>query len=143
MEELARYPEVLQAEATLAQQRRYLTDLCLQVQQIAAPTDDEQARALWIEQRWQQLGLADVALARSVREGVAQDGYTNVYARIPGRSAQPAVLVSAHTDTVFPAATNLAIRADDHAHRIYGPSIGDNSLGVAGLLLLAETLCQL
>ncbi len=143
MEELARYPEVLQAAATLAQQRRYLTDLCLQVQQIAAPTDNEHARALWIEQRWQQLGLADVTLARSTGENGDQAGYINVYGRIPGRSAQPALLVSAHTDTVFPAATNLAIRADDKANRIYGPSIGDNSMGVASLLLLAEILHQL
>ncbi|MCX6045428.1 MAG: M20/M25/M40 family metallo-hydrolase [Chloroflexi bacterium] len=143
MEELARYPEVLQVAASLVQQRRYLTDLCLQVQQIAAPTDNEQARALWIEERWQQLGLADVTLARATTADGAQAGSTNVYARIPGRSTQPAVLVSAHTDTVFPAETNLAIRVDENAHRIYGPSIGDNSLGVAGLLLLAETLSQL
>ncbi|CAN5770707.1 M20/M25/M40 family metallo-hydrolase [soil metagenome] len=143
MEELARYPEVLQAAATLAQQRQYLTELCLQVQQIAAPTDNEQARTAWVEQRWQQLGLADVTVAQSARDGGAQAGFTNVYARIPGRSTQPAVLVSAHTDTVFPAETNLAIRVDDKANRIYGPSIGDNSMGVASLLLLAETMRQL
>ncbi len=148
MEELVAYPEVLLAGATVAAQRQYLTELCIQVQQIAAPTDAEQMRAAWIEQRWRQLGLTDVMLDQSVRDGSGQnnarpDGYTNVYARIPGRSVQPALIVSAHTDTVFPAETSLATRVDAKANRIYGPSIGDNSMGVAGLLLLAETLKQL
>jgi tripeptide aminopeptidase len=46
-------------------------------------------------------------------------------------------------DTVFPHDTNLAVRHDKAHRRIYGPGIGDNSAGVASLLLLAETLQQL
>ena len=48
------------------------------------------------------------------------------------------MLVTAHTDTVFPADTPLTL-----AHtldRITGPGIGDNSLGVAGLCALVWAL---
>jgi acetylornithine deacetylase/succinyl-diaminopimelate desuccinylase-like protein len=48
--------------------------------------------------------------------------------------------VTAHTDTVFPAGTDLSIRRDDGLQRIYGPGLGDNSVGVAALLWLAEQL---
>jgi tripeptide aminopeptidase len=60
------------------------------------------------------------------------DDLGNVYGRRPGRrsGARP-VLVTAHTDTVFPSETPLHLtRAED---RISGPGIGDNALGVAGL----------
>jgi acetylornithine deacetylase/succinyl-diaminopimelate desuccinylase-like protein len=39
---------------------------------------------------------------------------------------------------VFPAETDLTIRRDQD--RIYGPGLGDNSLGVAGLLAVLDTL---
>ncbi len=133
MDELARYPEVLLAAATLARRREALLDLCIQVQQIAAPTDAEEARAHWIEKIWQQQGLHDVHM----------DAQNNVYARIPGHKAQPAVMVSAHTDTVFPAETDLTIRTDKAQERVYGPGLGDNSTGVASLMLLAEILQDL
>src|SRR5689334_20890372 len=110
MDELARYPEVLLAAATLARRREALLDLCMQVQQIAAPTDAEQDRADWIEKIWQQQGLHDVHM----------DAQNNVYARIAGHKAQPAVMVSAHTDTVFPAATDLTLRTDKAQERVYG-----------------------
>ncbi len=53
-------------------------------------------------------------------------------------SSLPAVLVSAHTDTVFDAETRLATRHENG--RIFGPGLGDNSLGVASLMALAELL---
>ena len=58
------------------------------------------------------------------------------------RRPQPALLVSAHTDTVFPPETDLRLRRLNNG-LIRGPGIGDNSTGVAALLTLAETLTQL
>jgi tripeptide aminopeptidase len=133
MQAFAPYPSVLVSAASFGERRQELIDLCIQVQQIPAPTDAEAVRAAWVEQQFLRLGLLDVAV----------DASHNVYARWPGRLAKPALLVSAHTDTVFPAETNLAVRVDVAADRIYGPGIGDNSLGVAGLLLLAKTLAGL
>jgi acetylornithine deacetylase/succinyl-diaminopimelate desuccinylase-like protein len=95
------------------------------VQQIPAPTFDEGRRAAFLSERFVQGGLQDVVI----------DDVHNVYGRWPGTDpTRPAVLVSAHTDTVFPLETDLAIRYIED--RIYGPGLGDNSLGVAGLLAL-------
>lgn len=100
------------------------------VQQVPAPTFDEGARATLVFERFAALGLSDVR----------RDEINNVYARRPGRSNRPAVLVSAHLDTVFPHGTDLQIR--HQGERIYGPGLGDNSTGVAGLLHLATIMQQ-
>ncbi|MXY95475.1 MAG: M20/M25/M40 family metallo-hydrolase [Caldilineaceae bacterium SB0670_bin_27] len=122
------------AAAAYAGRLEQLIDLCVAVQQIPAPTGAETERAAWIESRMQAIGLADVA----------RDRLGNVYGRVRSRRAQdqPALLVSAHTDTVFPSETDLRLRRLDNG-LIRGPGIGDNSTGVAGLLTLAETLIQL
>lgn len=100
-----------------------LLDLACQIQQIPAPTFDEARRAAFVRELFAANGLCDVEV----------DDLGNVYARRPGRSASTRpVLVSAHTDTVFPAGTPLSLQHS--ADRITGPGIGDNSLGVAGLL---------
>ena len=78
------------------------------------------------------IGLADVE----------RDELGNVYGRVTGVQPQSALLVSAHTDTVFPPETDLRVRRLSNG-LLCGPGIGDNSTGVAGLLTLAETLTQL
>lgn len=133
MHDLKNYPEVVAALAAFEQQQAALIDLCIQIQQIAAPTDAETERARWVQTYFTALGLADVEL----------DDHNNVYARLPGHQAQPALLVTAHTDTVFPLETDLTVRVHAAEDRIYGPGLGDNSIGVAGLLLLADTLSRL
>ena len=109
-----------------------LIDLCIAIQQIPAPTGAETERAACVEDRMKAIGLADVE----------RDELGNVYGRVPGAQAQPALLVSAHTDTVFPPETDLRLRRLSNG-MLCGPGIGDNSTGVAGLLTLAETLTQL
>lgn len=107
-----------------------LVDLTIAIQQIAAPTFGEGERAAFVEARLRALGLDDVV----------QDEVNNVYARLPGRRAAPAVMVTAHTDTVFPLETDLSLRRDDAHHRLHGIGVGDNSAGVAALLMIAECL---
>ncbi|MEW5940630.1 MAG: M20/M25/M40 family metallo-hydrolase, partial [Chloroflexota bacterium] len=61
------------------------------------------------------------------------------YARLPGKDSTLAPLaLTAHMDTVFPAGTDLTIRREPA--RIYGPGIGDNSMGVAALFGLVWSL---
>ncbi len=114
-----------------------LLDLLIQIQQIPAPTFEEQKRAEFILGMFRQEGLSDVQL----------DSAGNALARLPGEKAAPRsaersrrspLIVSAHLDTVFPLQTDLAIRRE-HG-RLYGPGIGDNSLGVAGLFGLLWSL---
>lgn len=107
-------------------------ELTLRVQQIPAPTFAEADRARFAHRVFVDCGLdADVV--------THPGGLTNAYARIAGAGgAVPALLISAHTDTVFPAATNLAARRDTEHGRLSGPGIGDNSLAVAALLAIAK-----
>jgi tripeptide aminopeptidase len=105
-----------------------LLDLTLQIQQIPAPTFSETARAKFV------LGM----FSREALSDLQTDSVGNVFARLPGAGSGSPVVVSAHLDTVFPTETDLAIRRENG--RIYGPGIGDNSLGVAGLFALVWAL---
>ena len=98
-----------------------ILDLAIQIQQIPAPTFDETARSKFV------LGM----FSREALPALEMDSAGNVFACLRGSGSASPLVVSAHLDTVFPAGTDLAVRRDPG--RIYGPGIGDNSLGVAGL----------
>ncbi|HEU5097768.1 MAG TPA: M20/M25/M40 family metallo-hydrolase [Roseiflexaceae bacterium] len=105
-----------------------IVETAIAIQQIPAPTFDEARRGAYVAERMRTLGLSDVRI----------DAVGNVYGRRAGRSGGPGLLIAAHLDTVFPASTDLAIRRE--GARICGPGLGDNSMGVAALLHLAEAL---
>ena len=98
-----------------------LLDLAVQIQQIPAPTFEEKPRAEFVREMFAREQLSDVAM----------DAIGNVFARLPGKTRASPLLVSAHLDTVFPPGTSISVSRE--AERIYGPGIGDNSLGVAAL----------
>ena len=103
----------------------HITDLAVQIQQIPAPTFEEHKRAEFVCASFTNEGLEDV--------GTDEAG--NAYGRLKvggqqSRNAKP-LIVSAHLDTVFPANTDLKVTRNPG--QIYGPGIGDNSLGVAAL----------
>ncbi len=104
-----------------------IVNTAIRIQQIAAPTFAEKSRAEYVQTLFRQLKL----------ERVDMDEVYNVYGWLPSeRPDAPTLLISAHTDTVFPAETDLSIRFEDD--QIYAPGLGDNSLGVSALLGLAE-----
>jgi len=105
-----------------------LLELAIQIQQIPAPTFEEKQRAEFVRERFVQEGLKDVSM----------DSVNNVYARLVGKSSLKSLIVSAHMDTVFPLGTSLHMTRQED--RIYGPGIGDNSLGVAALFGVAWML---
>ena len=96
------------------------------IQQIPAPTFAEGERANYVMNQFKLMGL----------DSVSMDERFNVYGRMAGISGEPALMVVAHTDTVFPAETDLTIQRANSL--VYGPGLGDNSLGVAGLLALMD-----
>ncbi|HET9425940.1 MAG TPA: M20/M25/M40 family metallo-hydrolase [Gemmatimonadaceae bacterium] len=98
------------------------------VAQIAAPTGDESDRARWVAERFETLGLADVDI----------DSAGNVAARRPGLRESGPVVVCAHLDTVFPRSTEHSVRQS--GSRFTGPSITDNSRGIAAMLALADVM---
>lgn len=108
---------------------QWVVEQAQRVQQIPAPTFHEAARAAYMAEQFAALGL----------QQIDQDAALNVYGCLPGADAAlPALMLVAHTDTVFSADTDLTTRVDDGL--IYGPGLGDNSMGVAGLLGVAEFL---
>ncbi len=103
-------------------------DLAVKIQQIPAPTFEEQLRGEFVSRLFHEEGLQDVQT----------DSIGNVYGRLPGSGEAKPLVISAHLDTIFPASTDLGIRIEPG--RIYGPGIGDNSMGIAGLFGLLWTL---
>jgi tripeptide aminopeptidase len=96
-------------------------DLAVQIQQIPAPTFEERERVEFIRQKFTEEELCDISI----------DATGNAFARLPGAGDAPSVVVTAHCDTVFPKSTELTIVREPK--KVFGPGIGDNSLGVAGL----------
>ena len=96
-------------------------DLAVEIQQIPGPTFAEEQRADFIYRQFVDEKLIDVE----------RDDLGNVFARLPGSDGSLPLVVSAHMDTVFPHGTDLSIHRTQG--KIFGPGIGDNSLGVAGL----------
>lgn len=118
--------------SALADLPSWTVEQAIAIQQIPAPTFAESSRAAHVAEQFRSLGLAQVEI----------DDLCNVYGLLPGRNpAAPAIMLSAHTDTVFPQPTNLTIRREGEI--VYGPGLGDNSIGVAGVLALVEALRRL
>lgn len=98
-----------------------LVELAIRIQQIPAPTFQEEARAEFIHELF----------IREQLEDVCTDETGNVLARLPGTGAGKPLIISAHMDTVFPAGTDLTVKRGSEL--IHGPGLGDNSMGVAAL----------
>jgi len=105
-------------------------DLAIQIQQIPSPTFNEGERAAFIRDLFADEGLANIEV----------DQAGNVLAKLPGVGSSPPLVVTAHSDTVFPLETDLSVTREEG--KISGPGIGDNSLGTAGLFGLLWLLHQ-
>jgi acetylornithine deacetylase/succinyl-diaminopimelate desuccinylase-like protein len=111
-----------------AQHVRDIADFQLAITAVPAPSFAEQVRAAWLCERLQPLGLA-----------TSTDAAGNLLALRPGLQSAghpPAIAVSAHLDTVFPAATPLNPCRQNT--RLLGPGISDNGSGLAALWSLAS-----
>lgn len=105
-------------------------DIAVAIQQVPAPPFGEAQRAAFVRDRFQVEGLQEVTI----------DEVGNVYGCLLGRGQARPLVVSAHLDTVFPFGTDLQVQRE--ADKIFGPGLGDNSLGVAGLFGLLWGLHQ-
>lgn len=98
------------------------------LQQVPSPTFHEELKAGQVFQHFKALGLEDLLI----------DEAGNVLARIPGPDHDHPLVFSAHLDTVFP--EDFALTLTRSPEQAVGPSIGDNSLGLAGLISIPEML---
>ncbi len=126
--DLCHTPEIALAFRYIESASAEAQDELIRICEIPAPPFKEAARARYVKQRFEELGLAQ---ARIDAEG-------NVIATRAGRADHPSLIVSAHLDTVFPEGTDVRVRRE--GHRFYCPGIGDNTCGVMSLLLLAQAL---
>lgn len=99
----------------------------MEVARIAAPPFGEAARGVWLAERFREIGVSDVQVDEVGNVFGVHAGYGNRY-----------VALSAHIDTVFPAATPLNIR--QQGSRLYGPGVSDNGAGIAAMLAIAAAL---
>lgn len=107
-----------------------LLDVTERLTLVAAPTGDEGQRARLVAELFERAGLSTTI-----------DELHDVVATVPGRAggpSQPALLLAAHTDTVFAASTPLAVRRTETT--MHGPGVGDNCLGLAAVIMLPALL---
>src|ERR1700758_5602416 len=101
---------------------------------IPAPPFGEAGRAEWLLEQFRTLGLAETSI----------DAEGNVLGLLPAPATVdpnkngPAVVLSAHIDTVFPAGTEVAPQIS--GTRLVAPGACDNAAGVTGLLAIAAAL---
>ena len=127
-EEVARLAGSSQVRAAFDQFRSQESQFALwqiEATKVAAPPFGEAARGAWLADRFRELGLTDVQV----------DEVGNVFGVRPGHGSH-FVALSAHIDTVFPAATPLNIR--QQGSRLYGPGVSDNGAGIAAMLAVAS-----
>ena len=127
---LAGSPEVRAAFDRFRAQESQFALLQIEATRVAAPPFGESARGAWLAGRFHELGLNDVQV----------DEVGNVFGVRPGYGTR-FVSLSAHIDTVFPAATPLNIR--QQGSRLYGPGVSDNGAGIAAMLAVASVLGSL
>ena len=122
-----------------------IADFQLAITAIPAPSFAEQARAAWLAERLQSLGLVTTTDAvgnlLALRPQVHLPSESAAIAHPnPGSPSgfhleAPVIAISAHLDTVFPASTPLHVRRDQAL--LLGPGISDNGSGLAALWALA------
>ena len=99
----------------------------IELAKVPAPTGAEAERAELVRCWWADDGHADVRI----------DDVGNVWARARD-GVDPAIVLCAHLDTVFGADLPHTVRTDGGVLR--GPSVGDDSVGVAALSAAASLL---
>jgi tripeptide aminopeptidase len=123
--ELLQDASVVRAFAEIEAHHEDLIQLIIRLCEIASPTFAEGPRAQAVAEELRALGLLDVHV----------DETNNVLGVLPGREPGPTFLLDAHTDTVFPAGTDVRVRREDG--KLRAPGVGDDTANLAcGLFLL-------
>jgi tripeptide aminopeptidase len=128
VESVEKNPAVQQALDFLTRESDWILQQQIRLTSIPAPPFHEDERALYLEEQFGLLGLANVR----------RDTIGNVMGEHVGSNPEHVVLVSAHIDTVFPPETDIVVRRE--GERWIGPGIADNGAGLAALLALARAL---
>ena len=121
-------PLVARAAAFLDADHDRWTREVIAITEIPAPPFKEQVRAEAYARMLRDSGLAEVTI----------DAEGNVLALRKGMRPGPAVVVSAHLDTVFPEGTPIKVRRE--GDRLHAPGVGDDSTGLATMLSIVRAM---
>jgi tripeptide aminopeptidase len=124
---LADQPQVREALNWLDENLDWTTAQQIRLTEIPAPSFEEEKRAQAVKDILSAQGLA-----------VFTDKVGNVIGELRGTQDKEVVLLAAHLDTVFPAATEIKVRRE--GDRLIAPGISDNGTGLAGLLAVARAI---
>jgi acetylornithine deacetylase/succinyl-diaminopimelate desuccinylase-like protein len=108
-----------------------IVELTTKISEVPAPTNDEGDRAAFVYEQLPTLGFTDVRI----------DKLHNVTGRVKGKDSSTCLLLAGHLDTVFPRDVDLTVRRAGDV--LSGPGIGDNSVSVASVALVAQALDRL
>lgn len=108
-----------------------IVELTTNLTEISAPSNDEVDRAKALQKVLTDKGYSDVKM----------DEIFNVTGRIPGKDRSKALLVAAHTDTVFPREVDLTVTREEDT--LHGPGVGDNTVAVATVAMLKQAFDEL
>ena len=123
--ELLQEASVVRAFGEIEAHHEDLVQSIIRLCQIASPTFAEGPRAQAVADELRSLGLQDVHI----------DDVNNVIGVLPAREPGPTFLLDAHTDTVFPAGTDVRVRHEEG--KLKAPGVGDDTANLAcGLFLL-------
>lgn len=100
----------------------------IRITEIPAPTFRERTRARHVSDRLEAIGSWT---------HLEIDGLANVVAVRKGQAGRACLLLCAHLDTVFPDTATPVVRSRGV---LTGRGVGDNSLGVAAMLGVAEAM---
>ena len=132
------FESIVKRVGDLPQELHELQDVLLanlaMIAEIPAPTFGEDARAAFVQERFVELGYSDCSI----------DEVGNVVGVLPGSengAADRNILLVAHTDT--PVAATVDHTVVVQPERVIGPSVAENSLGLAVVAALPAVLEQL
>ncbi|MGH9882917.1 MAG: M20/M25/M40 family metallo-hydrolase, partial [Pyrinomonadaceae bacterium] len=128
LERLLACESLRRAFSLLEDNSEQITEEHIRICSIPAPPFGERERAVYLCERFQQLGLSEVEI----------DEEGNCLALRRGKSDRPLLVVSAHLDTVFPPGTESTVRRANG--KLLAPGISDDGCGLAALIALASAL---
>ena len=121
-------PQVHAALQSVDDRATGIVDEWIKLVEMPAPSGQEQARAEYIRGEMQKLGLSDIRT----------DDIFNVSGVRKGTGGGPTVVFAAHTDTVFPKDTKLAVTRDGDILR--APGVGDDTANLMATLEMFRAL---
>lgn len=128
MEELTRQERVQRALEYIRRDDERTLREQLEMCQIPAPSYMEREKARYVLGKFREIGLEDVYM----------DDIYNVFGTIRGSGEGPRLMLAAHTDTVFPAGTDVTVKRE--GSRYICPGINDDTRAVAEILTIARAM---